>query len=773
MKAIPFYLLFTCMGCIFPLQLANTCSWGYDIDESNLSPFNSEMLDLPELFPFYYSEHYYNGDPNTDWSSLGGTIDLTLFDGTQQNLEEWSSYFKGIPISDIQSIIYNTSVDDYSAFAIALKGKNKNVGEIWLNNGVLKFWMNNPKDPSFKYLTFAKTVEPHVQPDYSWEPVPRDTALLASLKSEALKELKKTDDPFIKLRYAYQAARCAHYSKSYQECIDIYNKYVATENSNSQIKYWSMSLMAGAYWRLNQFAEAGYYNALVFDNCLSRRLGAERDFYMDSEATWQKCLSMCKNDHEKNVLWFLTGVNQNNSTVPALNEMLKIDPGSKELEVLLAREVEKIQRTTMPTRWWNGNSEDISDEYNYISMEPNDIADILEVINNAIQINKMRTPAFWYNAAAFLYFIDQKPERCKAMCELALQNAKGDAQQIQQAKITSILNKVNLASAVTPALEKQLLDDLKWLSVAEDQSEYANRFKSDAYRIVMFNLMKMYLSANNSLLAELCRARAVEYYDIYEEPEKAPIDELYNFFTVTKKSAFETFLAEQYPYGADIMLEIKGTLLMRENKLKEAITIFKKIQNNDVLTSLSADPFIIHINDCHDCDFSAYPTDLNKLTLAETILQLQAKANAEPKNSAEIYNQLGNIYYNISYWGNAWNALDYYRCHGCETNSVDPDDSFYYYYNDQYDLTQAIKYYTLAAKQSSGKQFAALNYFMLAKCEQNNYFHSDDYEYENESGIKLEYQTNFSILKNQFSETDFYKEAIKECTYFEYYVNNH
>ena len=125
MKAIPFYILFTCMGCIFPLQLANTCSWGYDIDESNLSPFNSEMLGLPELFPFYYSEHYYNGDPNTDWSSLGGTIDLSLFDGTQQNLEEWSSYFKGIPISDIQSIIYNTSVDDYSAFAIALKLKSK------------------------------------------------------------------------------------------------------------------------------------------------------------------------------------------------------------------------------------------------------------------------------------------------------------------------------------------------------------------------------------------------------------------------------------------------------------------------------------------------------------------------------------------------------------------------------------------------------------------------------------------------------------------------
>jgi hypothetical protein len=68
---------------------------------------------------------------------------------------------------------------------------------------------------------------------------------------------------------------------------------------------------------------------------------------------------------------------------------------------------------------------------------------------------------------------------------------------------------------------------------------------------------------------------------------------------------------------------------------------------------LSADPFVIHINDCHDCDFEAYPTDLTKLDLAEKMVALKSLAKTDALNRAQIYHELGNAYYNISYWGNA------------------------------------------------------------------------------------------------------------------------
>ena len=137
----------TCLCCIFPLQLANTCGWGYDMDESILSPFHSEMLDLPELFPFYYSEHFYNGDPNSDWSENGGTMDEDLFDGTNSNVDEWLGYFHTditfnnvVTKEDITAIIYQTQVSDYELFANYLKGKKNAIPQQWLSNSVLKFW---------------------------------------------------------------------------------------------------------------------------------------------------------------------------------------------------------------------------------------------------------------------------------------------------------------------------------------------------------------------------------------------------------------------------------------------------------------------------------------------------------------------------------------------------------------------------------------------------------------------------------------------------------
>ncbi len=772
----PFTIVLSSLIIIFPLQLANTCGWGYDMDESTLSPFHSEILDLPELFPFYYSEHYYNGDPNTDWTENGGAMQADLFDGTNNNLKEWQAYFNNaLPMEDLTAIIYNTQINDYAAFSNYIKGKKNIVAEQWLNNSVLQYWKNNPKDPSFKYLMLAKQIEPQVQPSGWWEDVRMDTSLLIEYKNEAVAQLKKSNSEFITLRYAYQAARCAHYTGDYQECIDIYEKYVAPIHTETQIKYWSMSLMAGAQQRLNNKAVAAYYHAIVFDKCWSRRLSSKRDFSIDNEQTWQQCLSMCKTDAEKNVLWFLTGVSQYNSAVPALYEMLKIDPASKEIELLLSREVEKIQRNKMPERWWNGNEEGAYEVYSRTSMEPNDIEDIIGVIETAIKINKMRSPGFWYNAAAFLYFVNKDAQNCAKMCALAIQNSNGDMEQVDQAKIITALNKVSSAGGITRMVEKEIINELKWLADNKSGSISMIPFKADAYRIAMYNLMSYYLNDNKSLLAELCRSRAVLYYDIYLEPEKAPIDELYAFFTSKNKSEFEVFLSSQYPYTTNDLLEIKGTLLMRENKLAEAVTNFKKIEDVDnYLTPISADPFVTKINDCHDCDFTEHPTDLNKLDLIEKILALKELAKTDATNRASIYHELGNAYYNMSYWGNAWNALDYYRCHGCETNVVDPEDSYYYYYySDQFDLTNAEYYYTLATKTTNSNEFAALNYFMLAKCEQNQYYRSGDYEYENANGKKDDYRANFYILNNMFSNTTFYQEAINECKYFDYYANTH
>jgi hypothetical protein len=62
---------------------------------------------------------------------------------------------------------------------------------------------------------------------------------------------------------------------------------------------------------------------------------------------------------------------------------------------------------------------------------------------------------------------------------------------------------------------------------------------------------------------------------------------------------------------------------------------------------------------------------------------------------------------------------------------------------------------------------------MAARCEQRMYYTSKDCKY-NSYGNKIpdfpeEYQTYFKLLKENYSETDFYKEAIQECKFFAAY----
>ena len=127
------------------MHRANTGSRGYDMDESILSTFRSEVLELPELFPFYYSEHFYNGDPNSDWSENGGTMDEDLFDGTDNNINEWFGYFNNaVTKEDITSIIYHSQASDYVAFANHLKGKKNAVEAKWLTNSLLNLSSSSP-----------------------------------------------------------------------------------------------------------------------------------------------------------------------------------------------------------------------------------------------------------------------------------------------------------------------------------------------------------------------------------------------------------------------------------------------------------------------------------------------------------------------------------------------------------------------------------------------------------------------------------------------------
>lgn len=69
----------------------------------------------------------------------------------------------------------------------------------------------------------------------------------------------------------------------------------------------------------------------------------------------------------------------------------------------------------------------------------------------------------------------------------------------------------------------------------------------------------------------------------------------------TNQTDFENFLLQNYKYNISDLLEIQGTKFLAQFNFEEAIQKFESMKSSTI--SLPADPFLIHIKDCHDCDF--------------------------------------------------------------------------------------------------------------------------------------------------------------------------
>ena len=107
-----FILLLSSILFIIPIQIANSCAWGYDEDELTLLPFRQEFINYPELYPFLYSYHYWKGGL-TDWAENGGESDTELFESKGVNVQNWVEYFGNkISDTDIESVIYNSGTED-------------------------------------------------------------------------------------------------------------------------------------------------------------------------------------------------------------------------------------------------------------------------------------------------------------------------------------------------------------------------------------------------------------------------------------------------------------------------------------------------------------------------------------------------------------------------------------------------------------------------------------------------------------------------------------
>lgn len=266
-----------------------------------------------------------------------------------QNLAEWASYTQNkATTTDIQSLIYTKNTVFFEQLlSQAKQGKTANA-----KNSFENFLLQKKDIAAITYLILAKKAESQTQPLDPWADPPqqRDSVLIAKLLQEATQQAKTNPNPFLKLRYAFQAVKMAFYLNKPQTFFDTYSAVFEPLISQNTNNPYCIALAAGyaggMYIQQKKYDLAALNYAQLFLNSPENRYLAVQNFNFEPQII-EKALQNAKDPKLKLTLLLLADIDPHNGpkfTLQYLQKMYEIDPNSPELMVATARKINEIER---------------------------------------------------------------------------------------------------------------------------------------------------------------------------------------------------------------------------------------------------------------------------------------------------------------------------------------------------------------------------------------------------------------------------------------------
>ena len=184
--------------------------------------------------------------------------------------------------------------------------------------------------------------------------------------------------------------------------------------------------------------------------------------------------------------------------------------------------------------------------------------------------------------------------------------------------------------------------------------------------------------------------------------------------------------------------------------------------------------------------FDFIDNSLNKQQLVEAIIQLKKLAQNKDEQAANANYLLGNFYYNTSHFGYYRNlfyyeAGNYYLSYIYGYNTIPNTIKRAYNYNDGAGLIsynnpqKPYDYFLTAESISANNELKAKAVFQASKCELDLFFAKQNnsfYGYEGNYSLLYSSSTRpmFARLKNNYSQTAYYKDIVSNCKYFRFYL---
>ncbi len=709
-----------------------------DVEGDDSSAFTPEYFVNKHYSPFFY-------DGYNRYYEASDTSQITDYNTRYNKLVsgEWKT-FLGSQLSPNQV--------DFLLF----KAKQKQVDSL---ERMVSKSLDGRGKTFFNYLPLVKDCESFTvnTQDYWYEKVPVKIPP-AALEKRINTALATYHDQFIRERLWFQLVRYHYFQDTTgKKAIPSFYKY-EREFPHNLMYYRTLGYLAGAEYAEKDYAHANYHYSLCYNYTWQMYIPSQWSFHPQEEADWKQTLKLAKTPEEKITLWHLLGID--NDPGRAIREIVKINPRSEKLDLLLSRLINIAESSPLTP---SVNKVDPGNHTAFAIAAKQGLANdrdlrLIDSIGNLKQISK---PYYWHMASGYLHYMHADYKAAKKYYLITKQELPANNKEIAaQYKLLNVLLSVNTISHINAGTEAQLVEPLTWLADVRDNKLKVRDLRfTNALQWVTDTLGGMYRNQHDRIKANCFKTVPHIYTD------SVAIDAIEKLMTKVNKTPFEKVMLRYYPVKLNQLYYQQAVLVTYNENIKSAIKFMEKADSLNKIV-LPANPFNSRLNDCHDCEFGESAKNYSPLKFLRTIQTLKdnLQAGRDKYNSALL---LGGAFYNITHFGNSraffQNDLTSY--------SSQPE----YYDSDYLDMFTspelAEKYYNIALQNASTNEQKARCVFLLSKCERNKYYNEhpkpDSYGPDPEIPPAGNW---FKELKDKYTATDYYKEVLKECGYFKKYA---
>lgn len=634
---------------------------------------------------------------------------------------DWGAYFgNAVAAADWDKVLYGAPSRDLAALraAVASGGKAPRGWEALVNAVANRTSMRDPVVRALDYVALARATEAYT----SFDAAPPSAAEVKRLKALATvgeKAAAKAGDGFLAQRFAFQQVRLAFYARDWQAAIAAFDARAAVlAKPSADLAGRARYYAAGALRQQGDLARANLELARVHGTTPALAGVAAQDFQPMEDKDWKATLALAKDTRERTELWRLVGFKLDG--IAAAQEIVKLDPTSNLLGLLAVRELSRIE-ANLSTQ-----------------MGPPDPTTVAAAQKAAATLEQLATTLAatpgvdrpWLLQLVAGHLAARRGDLKAARTRLAAAQAlrPTDAKVTAQARAS-----LALALAQTGPLGGSLGDELGRTMIAVGP-DFGRRSALTAE--IRYHLAEVALKAGRPVDAEFLRpdgpATAAQWTDAKF---------LKQMIARANKNAtaFDRFVTGGSYTRAALEQELALRNLL-DGKFAESAQAFAK---GAASAQLGTDPFITHIVDCHDCDHATYGSaPWTHASMVARMAKLVKQANGKGQAAADAALELGNAFYNLTWYGNARVVLD-----GTHQTTRD--------------TAMAARWYKRAYEQGKSREFKAKAAFFAAKAELHGLIAKQYQPYEEASVLPVP-TTWYPVVKT-FADTQYYQDVLREC----------